>query len=56
MITQLKSSRAKARGGAERVRQELEDSEKRELKLLATDREERGRVLGIGKADAGADE
>ncbi|MDB5608134.1 MAG: hypothetical protein JWP25_5034 [Bradyrhizobium sp.] len=47
MITQLKTSHAKRKAWMERVNQELEGFEKRELKLLADDRKERERMLGM---------
>ncbi len=45
MITQLRTSGRMA--WMARVNQELEGFEKRELKLLADDRQERERMLGI---------
>jgi hypothetical protein len=54
VITQLKTSNAKRRAWMERVNQELEGFEQRELKLLADDRKERERMLGMRlKIDSG---
>jgi hypothetical protein len=47
VITQLKTSHAKRKVWMERVNQELEGFEKRELNFLADDRKERERMLGI---------
>lgn len=54
MITQLKGSHASHDIWMQEVKQELADCEKRELKLLADDREERKQTLGMMfKLDAG---
>ncbi len=47
MITQLKAFHASHESWMEAVKQEPEDCGKRELKLLAADREERTRMLGV---------